>query len=56
MYYTLFDVTSRTINKQHLFFTYVPPTCFDLYKVIVRDIIKGIQLQQCRQICACVCL
>jgi len=38
MHYTVFDVTKCTINKQLLFIIYVPPTCFDLYKVIVKEI------------------
>jgi len=57
MYYTVFDVTSGTISKQHLVVTYVRPTCFDLYKVIVKEMYsKGIQVQQCRHICVCLYL
>ena len=38
MHYTAFDVTNCTIDKQQLFVTYVPPTCFSLYKVIFEEI------------------
>ena len=52
---TVLDTMNCTINNKQPFVTYVPPTCFDFYKVIIREIYKKTyKYSKFYQRCACV--
>ena len=34
----IFNPSELQINNKQFFVTYVPPTCFDLYQVIIREV------------------